>query len=77
MAYVDLKCGYGSTPLHYAALHDRCEVASFLVEEGARVNAKDRKGKTPLKLASHNGCFAVARVLAKKLEDLKIFLSET
>ena len=39
---------YGGTPLHWAALRGRNEVAEFLIAEGADVNAKTRKGFTPL-----------------------------
>ena len=30
----------GNTPLHLAALHGRIEVASFLIDKGAEVDAK-------------------------------------
>ena len=37
--------GHGMTPLHFA---DNIEVAQCLVSKGAKVNAKDRHGRTPL-----------------------------
>ena len=39
---------YGSTPLHEAIRHSRCEMAELLLEEGADINGRDRYGRTPL-----------------------------
>lgn len=36
------------TPLHVAAAHGRKEVVQVLLKEGARVDSKDRLGRTPL-----------------------------
>ena len=38
----------GATPLHYAALNGRCEIARLLIEYGADINARDAEfGATP------------------------------
>lgn len=38
----------GATPLHYAALNGRCEMARLLIEYGADINARDTEfGATP------------------------------
>ncbi len=45
---VSAKDGDGATPLHYAALNGKQELARFLVEQGADVNARDERfGATP------------------------------
>ena len=45
---------YRGVPLHWAAYRGRNEVAEFLINEGADVNAKDRHGITPLDAARFN-----------------------
>ncbi len=42
----------GSTLLSTAALHGRLEIAKFLVEQGAKVNARNNDGNTPLHVAA-------------------------
>jgi len=45
---LNTKDDTGATPLHYAAFGGHCEVAEFLVQQGADVNARDdRFGATP------------------------------
>jgi ankyrin repeat protein len=39
---------YGGMPLHWAAYSGRNEVAEFLINEGADVNAKNQADATPL-----------------------------
>ena len=45
----------GSTALHWAAHHNRVEIASALLVAGAEVDAINRYGVNPLALASLNG----------------------
>ena len=45
----------GTTALHWAAHHDRLEIAGLLLDAGAAVDAANRYGVTPLALASVNG----------------------
>ena len=45
----------GTTALHWAAHHDRLQIAGLLLDAGAAVDATNRYGVTPLALASVNG----------------------
>ncbi|KAL4796032.1 ankyrin repeat-containing domain protein [Aspergillus venezuelensis] len=42
---------YSGTPLHYAIMWRNLEAIRYLVEQGADVNIKDRRGITPLEYA--------------------------
>jgi ankyrin repeat protein len=59
----------GTTALHWCAAHDDRELARWLLENGADVNAIgckwDRAGQTPLALARARGRDALARMLAE------------
>lgn len=52
------------TPLHIAAARDRAEIAQFLINRGAKVNALDRWRRTPLYEAVRNKNKKVAKILA-------------
>ena len=41
----------GRTPLHYACGSGHVAVAQYLIQKGAHVKAKDRRGETPVQLA--------------------------
>jgi len=45
---VDCRNHFRETPLHEAASEGHADMAAFLLERGADVNAKNRRGKTPL-----------------------------
>jgi ankyrin repeat protein len=47
---LDVTNADGNTPLHSAAWNNNLPVAQMLVERGARVNAKNRKGQTPYQI---------------------------
>ena len=54
----------GTTALHWAAHHDRLQIAGLLLDAGAAVDATNRYGVTPLALASVNGSTPmIARLL--------------
>ncbi|WP_353283954.1 ankyrin repeat domain-containing protein [Wolbachia endosymbiont (group A) of Lypha dubia] len=58
----------GYTPLHYAAWRDRLEVAKFLIEKGADINAADTStaGKKPMHVAAENNSESVIEFLLEK-----------
>ena len=67
--HIDIdKQSYGLTPLHVACTHGHEEIARYLIENGARVNARNASGMTPLYLASLADHGAV--------ESIKVLLEE-
>ena len=48
------KDAAGSTPLHHAAGFGTLDSLTFLIDKGADVNAKNRRGSTPLFWALHD-----------------------
>lgn len=57
--------GRNSTPLHLAAGYNNIEVAEYLLENGADVNARDKGGLIPLHNASSYGHLDIAALLIK------------
>lgn len=55
----------GTTLLHVAAIYNRSHVAALLIQRGAKVDAYDRAGFTPLQLAASEGSTGVAALLLK------------
>ncbi len=53
------SAGRNSTPLHLAAGYNNYEVAEFLLQNGAEVNAQDKGGLIPLHNASSYGVRAL------------------
>eukprot|EP00111_Clytia_hemisphaerica_P001648 TCONS_00004672-protein len=62
--------GRNSTPLHLAAGYNHVEVAEFLLESGADVNAQDKGGLIPLHNASSYGHVDIAALLIKYKADV-------
>ena len=70
--------GKGFTPLHVAAQYNKADVAKFLLDSGAAVNATTtEKGdsgyklkRTPLHLAAGSGALEAARVLIARKADV-------
>jgi uncharacterized protein len=60
----------GSTPLLAAAAKDSVEVARFLIDHGADVNARNLEGVTPLHQAAYGGSENVAKLLIAKGADV-------
>ena len=53
------------TLLHQASLKGSLEVARLLVSYGAKVDDKDKEGKTPSQIASENGYHEIAKLLSE------------
>src|SRR5258708_18975685 len=53
----------GTTPLHWAVERNRSDIVRALLAAGARVNAKNRYGVTPLELAATTGSASVTQTL--------------
>lgn len=51
------------TPLHRAALNDSAKVVELLIAHGADIEAKDKNGRTPERMAEQAGHVAVADYL--------------
>lgn len=49
----EYEIGTSVTPLHTAAKHARMWVAQTLINYGAEVNARNKKGETPMRWADH------------------------
>jgi ankyrin repeat protein len=64
-ADVNAKYADGSTPLHFAAVVGRREVAEILIAEGADVNVKGGRGETPLDFAIKYKRTEIADLLRK------------
>ena len=71
-ASVKMQDSLGWTPLHHAAddLPGSFEIASFLIDAGADVNAKAKDSRTPLHQAAHNGAVQIMSLLISKGADV-------
>lgn len=60
----------GRSALHWAAREDKTEVIAVLLEKGAKVEVKDRAGKTPLCIAAESGKGASVKLLLAAKADV-------
>uniref|UniRef100_S4RRT2 Ankyrin repeat domain 52 n=1 Tax=Petromyzon marinus TaxID=7757 RepID=S4RRT2_PETMA len=65
--------GKGRTPLHAAAFADNVECAQLLLSHGARVDATDRRGRTPLMTGALQGQSGIVEYLVNNTKgDLSL-----
>jgi hypothetical protein len=62
---------YGATPLHYAAANGHVKIVRLLLQNGAEVNAKDRRDRTPLHYAAIHGHIDILHLLVEIGADLE------
>ncbi|MCP3660605.1 MAG: hypothetical protein GY830_09960 [Bacteroidetes bacterium] len=62
-----------STPLHYAAKNNTAEVIQLLIDYDAKINLKDKKGRTPLHIAITEFSKGFSRC-EKELENIRILI---
>ena len=55
--------GFASTPLHLAATHGMGDAARLLLARGARPDAVDSAGRTPIEEARRHGRWAMVSLL--------------
>lgn len=60
------------TPLHCAAMFDYPDVVSYLIEEGADINALDREHRSPLLLAASRGAWKTVLTLIRLGAEIAI-----
>ena len=60
----------GPTPLHYAAQHDRKEIAKLLITKGADLSMSTRDGQTPLHITALYNHLKVAELLIEYGADV-------
>jgi ankyrin repeat protein len=67
-AYVRVHDKWGRTPLHLPSAYQSVEMARLLLDrDRSLVNAKDRKGRTPLWLACQEGCWGVVEWMLQQV----------
>ena len=57
---------FTETPLHCAAAKGNLCIAAMLIEKGAKVNARNHNGCTPLWLAASQGHYSVVHLLLQQ-----------
>ncbi|MBF0110295.1 MAG: ankyrin repeat domain-containing protein [Magnetococcales bacterium] len=64
--------GFGSTPLHHAAMGGSSEVVEWLMHNGAVLDTRDAGGNTALMLAMRGGKLEVAKMLVQAGADVQV-----
>jgi len=66
------KCTRKSTPLHEAVLNKHIDVAKFLLDKGAEIDARDEDGETALGVAADDGNVRIARLLVSRGANINV-----
>ncbi|KAF5306570.1 hypothetical protein FQR65_LT07297 [Abscondita terminalis] len=72
VANIDLQNNHGETALHVSVANNHLDVARFLVDEGADVNATDENVVTPYYLACKLGAVDFVEKLLPLVEDVNL-----
>jgi ankyrin repeat protein len=62
----------GWTPLHYACTNGHLDIAQFLVDKGATVDAPSPNGTTPIMMAIRAGNIQLVKLLLDRGADIRI-----
>jgi ankyrin repeat protein len=62
----------GWTPLHYACTNGHVDIATFLLDKGAAVDARSPNETTPLMMAIRAGNIQLARLLLDRGADIRL-----
>ena len=65
-----------TSPLDFACLNGRSDLATTLIERGADINKANNNGATPLYIASQEGHVEVVRVLVERGADINKAMNE-
>jgi len=61
---------HGKTPLHIASWHGNTEIGKLLIENGARIEAKNSIQETPLHVAAWKGNIGFVKLLVENNADI-------
>ena len=70
--YINIRDGYGKTPLTIASKSGHPEIVGMLINRGADVNARDKYGNTPLTWASWNGHTEIVQILINRGANMNL-----
>lgn len=69
---VNIQSDDGSTPLHFAVVHEHLDIIHLLLKNGANGTTLDVNGKTPLHSAIFQQRADIVRLLLTKTEDVNV-----
>lgn len=73
-ADISTKDNHGKTPLHIAAKRGLLDIAKFLLDKGADIDAQENKfGRAPLHLAAAKGHLDIVKYLIEKGADVDVY----
>ena len=64
------------TPLHFAVMENKNEIAKILINNGSNINTYNNKGQTPLSAASQHGNLSIVKLLLKNNAKTNIKMAD-